>query len=95
MGSRLGWLRLGVCGPHLILRRRLAPVRDGAPIVSLAHHERIARLGMLVEGFRQQDDRVKIHRAAPELAEKRALEPHVLHVLGVLGLGDGRDFLIH
>ncbi len=52
---------------------------------------RITRLGVLVESFREEDDRAEVHRPSPELAELLALDTNVLDVLRVLGRIDRRN----
>ena len=54
----------------------------------------VARLGVFIEAFRQEDVRTEVHRPAPELAKQLALHFDVLDVFGLRRVGNRRYFLI-
>ena len=60
----------------------------------MEHRERVAGVGMSVESFGQQHVRAQVHGSAPEVAQQLALDSHVLDVLGLGRVGNGRDLLI-
>ena len=57
-------------------------------------NEWVARFGMLVETFRQQDARPQVHRSSPELRKSLALDLDMFDVFRVLRRIDGCDLLI-
>ncbi len=64
-------------------------------VVSVKHHQGIARLGVLLESLRYQDVGSEVHRAAPELGEEITLDPDVFDILCVLRFRDWRYHFIH
>ena len=73
------------------VRRRLLfkeiPIGFEMPLMD---KQRIVRGRMLVETFRQNNDRTEVHRTSPESGEELALHADVFDVLGVARRGDGR-----
>ena len=81
-------------GPACVRSWRLPEAAQLSSEVPMVDHQRIARRRMLGEPLRQENDGAEVHRPAPELGEQGALHAHVLHVLRVLRLRQGRDLLV-
>ena len=74
-------------------RRRLEPVRRGEPEVALDVVHRIADRRRLVVA-RQQYGGAEVDRPAPELRERRTLDPEALDVLGIGAHDRWRDDVV-
>ena len=67
----------------------LAEGVEGVGEVAVEDGERVERLGVLVEAVGQEHHGAEVHRAAPELREPLALDPHVPDVRVSFGGGMG------
>ncbi len=76
------------------VRRCLPPAADGLGEVAVKDHQRIARVGVLVEPLRQQHMGAEEYRPTPELGQQPALNTLVADVPGRRGIGNGWNLLI-
>src|ERR1700754_1345298 len=83
-----------VLGLQVRIGRLFAKVAEVRREMSVIDNKRVARFGMRVETFRQQDVRAEMHRASPELRQTFTLNLDVLDVLRVFGRFDRRDYFI-
>ena len=83
--------------PRLRIGRRVAPAVGfhGAREVSMVDEQRITRVRVGVPSERQQHNRAKVHRPAPEFRQAIVLHTEILDLRRVVRPLNLRDLLVH